>query len=317
MAIYSIGDIIRMKREALHITREKLCEMTEEACSVQTLYRIEYGKVKVKPALFIKLMECMGELPERDYASILVKDYRDLTLKSEIDTHVCFDEYEQAEKKLEELSQKIDNNYIRNRQYLMEKKATIDYEQERIQAKEYEEIMFEVLRCTIPSLDKIDIEDWPYNEEEIEILFYICGAYYMMGLREKEMELLQKLRKNVERRYMEDDYYVVWHSLIVSNIALLMRKQRNFEETKKYCIQGIKECKNQEILGSIGKLYIELALSTLEDKGKEGLTKEERESCKELLVQSYYLSIAQRENFRTQWIKEVCETYYPGEIILF
>ena len=37
MAVYRIGDMLRMKREALGITREKLCELSEEACSPQTL----------------------------------------------------------------------------------------------------------------------------------------------------------------------------------------------------------------------------------------------------------------------------------------
>ena len=72
MAVYQIGDMLRMKREALGITREKLCELSEEVCSPQTLYRMECGKVKVKQNVYRKLMECMGELPERNYASVLV-----------------------------------------------------------------------------------------------------------------------------------------------------------------------------------------------------------------------------------------------------
>lgn len=65
MAVYRVGDILRMKREALGITREKLCELSGEACSPQTLYRMECGKVKVKQDVYRKLMECMGELPEK------------------------------------------------------------------------------------------------------------------------------------------------------------------------------------------------------------------------------------------------------------
>ena len=82
MAVYRIGDIIRMKREALGITREKLCELSEEACSSQTLYRMECGKVKVKKEIYRKLMEGMGELPERNYASVLVSNYKALNLKT-------------------------------------------------------------------------------------------------------------------------------------------------------------------------------------------------------------------------------------------
>ena len=119
MAVYRIGDMLRMKREALEITREKLCELSEEACSPQTLYRMECGKVKVNQEVYRKLMECMGELPERNYASVLVSNYKALNLKTEVDVYLDFNEYEQAEKKLEELEQFLDSEYVRNKQYIL------------------------------------------------------------------------------------------------------------------------------------------------------------------------------------------------------
>ena len=49
MAVYRIGDILRMKREALGITREKLCEMSGEICSPKKItQRMEH----MAPAVF-------------------------------------------------------------------------------------------------------------------------------------------------------------------------------------------------------------------------------------------------------------------------
>ena len=45
MSNYRAGDIIRMTREFVGMSREKL---SDEICSVQTLYRIESGKTRVK-----------------------------------------------------------------------------------------------------------------------------------------------------------------------------------------------------------------------------------------------------------------------------
>ena len=193
MAVYRIGDVIRMKREALGITREKLCELSGEVCSVQTLYRIECGKVKVKREVYKTLMKCMGQLPERNYASIVVSNQSSLNLKSEIQTHIFYKEYELAEQKLLELEKDMIPNYIRNKQYLLEKKATLQFRKQEITAEQYLEKLWEALRYTIPNVDNIDLEDWPCNEEEFEILIQIVHAY--RDKKEEKEKLLLKLKK--------------------------------------------------------------------------------------------------------------------------
>ena len=186
MAVYRIGNVIRMKREALGITREKLCELSGEVCSVQTLYRIECGKVKVKQEVYKTLMRCMNQLPERNYASIVVNNQASLNLKSEIQTHMFYKEYELAEQKLSELEKDMIPNYIRNKQYLLEKKATLQFQKQEITAEEYEEKLWEALRYTIPNVDNIKLEDWPYNEEEFEILIQIAHAYQNKRQQQRE-----------------------------------------------------------------------------------------------------------------------------------
>lgn len=316
MAVYRLGDILRMKREALGITREKLCEMIGEKCSPQTLYRMECGKVKVKQETYRTIMRCIGELPEKNYSSIIVSKYPALNLKSEIQTHLIYREYEQAEEKLRQLEQVMPLDYMRNRQYLIERKATLAFRQEKIKPEEYQKLLFDALRCTIPDLDKIDIADWPYNEEEFSILMYILNTYHAMKCKDKESELLLKLKENLERRYMEEDYYVIWHSTVISNLAVIMRGRKEYERSIEYCLQGIEDCKKQRILGVIGFLFLNRALNIQYQKEDEFMSETEREFCKKFLVQAYFLSIAEKEYYRANRIKEICERYYPGEIKL-
>lgn len=316
MAVYQLGDILRMKREALGITREKLCEMSNEICSSQTLYRMECGKVKVKQETYSVLMRCMGELSERNYSSIIVSKYQALNLKSEIHTHLIYKEYEQVEEKLWKLEQVMPLDDMRNRQYLLERKATLTFRQKKITPDEYQKLLFDALRCTIPDLDKINIADWPYNEEEFSILMYILNTYHAMKCKDKELELLLKLKENLERRYMEEKYYVVWHATVISNLAIIMSGRKEYEKAEEYCLQGINECKEQRILGIIGFLFLNRALNIQYQKEDEFMSEKERELCKKFLVQAYFLSIAQKEDYRANRIKEVCERYYPGEIKL-
>ena len=258
MAVYRIGDILRMKREALGITREKLCELSNDICSVQTLYRIECGKVKVKQELYRQLMKCMGELTERNYASIVVSENQYLNLKSEIHAHIFYGEYQQAEEKLLQLKQEMNPRYIRNKQYLMEKRATLAYRQNKMTSEEYKDILFDALRCTIPHFDQIDIAHWPLNNEEFTILSYILNIYHSTKQREKELELLFKLKQNVEKRYMEEDYYIVRHTYVMVMLSQIMSITNHHQEAIDYCKQGIEESQKQRIIGNVNELFYDI-----------------------------------------------------------
>ena len=314
MAVYRIGDVIRMKREALGITREKLCELSGEICSPQTLYRMECGKVKVKREVYKTLMKCMEQLPERNYVSVVVRNYQSLNLKSEIQTHLFYKEYEQAEQKLLKLEQDMIPNYVRNQQYLLEKKATLQFRKQEITAEEYLEKLWEALRYTIPDVDNIDLEDWSYNEEEFDILIQIVHAY--RDKKEEKEKLLLKLKKNVERHYMGEICYVSWHTLILIMLSGLMCSTKRYEESLNYCKQGIEELKKQRLISHEHEFLYDMVWS-MEQEIRQGIRLEkERETCKKLLIQAYYLSVAQKESVYSERIKRLWERYYSGETIL-
>lgn len=317
MAVYRIGDMIRMKREALGITREQLCEMSEEICGVQTLYRIESGKVKVKQEVYRKLMECMGELPERSYSSIMVSDYRALNLKTEIQAQLAHREYEQAEKKLKELEQFMNKNYVRNKQYLLEVKSKLACYKQQISIEEHLENLWKALHYTIPNLDKIEVDRWPYNCEEFDIIIAIANLYDEMNQRENAEKLLQQLRKSTERKYVEEDYYVSRHMRCFDSLSQLMCMEQQHVTSMEYCWEGVEESKKQRILGIGFDLLYDLAWNKEKLIQKEILEKKERESCKRLLAQAYYLCIAQGMEHSVERIKRLCERNYPGEITLF
>ena len=319
MAVYRIGDILRMKREALGITREKLCELSEEVCSPQTLYRVEYGKVKVKQDVYRKLMECMGELPERNYASVLVSNYKALNLKTEVDVHLVFDEYEQAEKKLEEMEQFLNREYVRNKQYVLVIKSKLAYYTEKISSEENLKNLWKALQYTIPSIDKIELENWPYNNEEFDILFAIANSYSQMKQRKQEEKVLLQLKESTEKKYIEEDYYVSRHTFCLVNLSQLMSIRNQHEMSMEYCRKGVEESKKQLILGSVHYLLYDLAWNTENLIQKGSMEKKERESCKRLLVQAYYLCQAQNLGHDVnvaERIKRLCERFYPGEITL-
>lgn len=350
MAVYRLGDMVRMRREALGMTQDELVQVYDgkacnpmapvrteaggedrnEICSVQVLRRIENGGVKrVKIDVFRRLMGKMGLLPERIYASLLVTECRGLRLKSEIHVHMNQKEYEEAEKKLQELEKMLVPAYPRNEQYLIERKARLAYKKREMEAQKCLEILYGALKYTVPKLDQIDIAEWPFNMNEFDILFDIVNAYHNMKEREKELEILLKLKKNVERQYMDDAYYVVWHMYILKGLSQYMCVAGQIDESAVFCKTGIEECKKQRILGDVfGFLYdIAWGKETRMRKGmsspEEGLAeqreaaiKEERAFCKKLLVQGYYLAVAQGDVHGAERIKRLYEKWYSETVKL-
>lgn len=333
MAIYRLGSMVSMKRKALKLTQDQLVENFDmdnsEICSTQVLRRIEKGSVgKAKTETFRKLMIKMGVLPERMYASLWVTDGKVLNLRTEIRVHIAQGEYEQAEQKLKRLEEKMVPKYPRNQQYRMERKATLDFKQGKISAEEYFEILWDALKCTVPMLDEIDIAEWPFNVDEFEILYEIATAYHKMDRKEQELELLLRLKTNVENEYMEQSYCIFWHTSILSKLSRFMCMTNQYEKAIEYCEEGIKECKKQNILGSVERFMYDMAwcsenqirtgtLPEGESSEQGEFIKKERVFCKKQLVQAYYLSVGQGDDRSAERVKKLYEYLYPDEAKLF
>ena len=114
---------------------------------------------------------------------------------------------------------------------------------------------------------------------------------------------------------MEEKYYVSWHTLILVMLSNLMCQINEYEDSVLYCKQGIEELKKQSLI-SYEHMFLYNMVWSMEQEIKQGnKTEKERETYKKLLVQAYYLSIAQKESIYSKRIKNLWEHYYSGEMI--
>lgn len=349
MAVYRLGDMIRMRREALHMTRNQLTQKysgweTEEEqegcpvgswqgygrqarnapakasedneiCSVQVLHRIENGDVKrVKTNVFRGLMMKMGLLPERFYTFLMVTECRGLRLKSEVAGYISRQEYQEAEAALGKLESLMVWEYPRNLQYLETMKAKLAWKKGKMRAEQYLEILQKALRYTIPKLDGIDMAEWPVNTNEFDILTEIAKVYHTVGNSQAESDILLKLMKNAERKYMDGNHYTVRHGVVLRELSELMCRTNQYEKALEYCRTGIQECKKQRIIGEIYQFLLCCAWisihSQAESPEQEDVQKE-RTTCRKLFVQAYYLSVAQGDIDGAERIKKIYEFYNP------
>lgn len=114
MSNYRAGDVIRMTREYMGISRE---ELSEGVCSPQTLYRIEYGKTRVKKELYARLMEKMERIPGKNYAVCVGKNMELLEERELLESAMEKNDYEEAQRRLKEMKEQADDNVV-TRQYV-------------------------------------------------------------------------------------------------------------------------------------------------------------------------------------------------------
>ena len=149
MSSYNVGLIIKLMREAMGISQE---ELSDGVCPVQTLSRIENGKVKVKRTTYRQLMEKMGREGTKNYSLLSTDNFELLDIMVEVNNMLFHHEDEEAEEKLKilkkALSMEEEINYI----FVRECELIIDVSLNRISKEENLEELEKLIALTIPDI---------------------------------------------------------------------------------------------------------------------------------------------------------------------
>lgn len=316
MPVYDIGKVIRMKRESLEISRERLCELTGEACTEQTLYRIESGISKVKQSTYVAIMKAMGEPVERQFNRIKLKNAKYLNLSNEITVLISKKEYHNANGILSELAEQMDKEYPRNRQYIKRRKALIDYREGILSQEEYEKWLWDALKITIPNLYRIKMNHWPYMEEEILILMDLAMLYQEMKKPEESLKLLKNLKEALEQNYLDEGISATklnWirytTANIYGNMGLHMEAVRQSEE-------GLASQKERKNIALAACFHYDILWNKEQLIEKGILPEQEKTFCVKELEEVYYLSIASGDKYIEEFCKKHMKEIYQDKITL-
>lgn len=195
--IYSVNEVVRIRRDMLGISRNKL---NSETYDEKTLLRMETEKRKTRretvKTLFERLNLC-GELQRVDVIAP-GKAARDL-LDKLIKYANNFD-LENERKTLEELERHIDMEIPLNRQFVKAQQAMIIHGGKRENREAAFEKMKEALECTIP-LEKI------FSSKKIYLTGGEVGCLYNMAIYQGSAELnaYHELLLNIFTAYEEAD----------------------------------------------------------------------------------------------------------------
>lgn len=301
MSNYRAGDVIRMTREYIGISRE---ELSDGICSPQTLYRLECGKTRVKKELYAKLMAKMERVPGKNYAVCVGKNMELLEERELLEAAMRRFDYEKADEYVKRLKEKADDNLI-TKQYVLKAEALLDYYCKRCSEEETIKRLEESIRLTLPEYEKCLEKRFPFTEQEIMNLMSLAGAYFHTDKEEKAIKIYQKLLECLDMEYIFGESVEHIKGVIMRNLSAAYFSIGKREEALKLNEQCLEYArKSNDGLGMYALLSDKAAIMLKQIKVGER-DKADISLAKKYLRQSYILTVAKEDEKSAQLMERV------------
>lgn len=314
MSNYKVGDIIRLTRQAMGMSQEELCA---DICSVQTLSRIENGKVSVKRKTYQQLMERMGRDGKKNYSRLATEDFEMMDIMEEVNTAIFRHDYKEAEKRLEvlkdALSMEVEINYI----FVKECEAIIDARLKRISKEEELEILEELLELTLPDYKKYLDKVYPFMHEEIIHLMNIAGLYGELGEDKLAINIYYMLIRSMNVGYMKLEDSIQITIMLISDIARIYGGSGERDRAIAMCWNAIVKAKKNRLYTVLPKCYGEIAWNMMKQIKNGERSEIDVEVCKQYLRQGYAVAVLSKQNHYANIIQKVYMDFFAEDIYCF
>ena len=162
--IFSMKDVLRIRREMLGLTQEQLCE---GFCSVKSLRRAEKGQTDMQRETLKKVLNRLGLSGQMQWSRLITSDREAIRMAEELADYINDRKFSVASKQLESLKSRIDLDIPQNKQYFLEKQALLEFEQGKVTREEFVKMEKEALECTLRAENLYRKENVYLTEQEI------------------------------------------------------------------------------------------------------------------------------------------------------
>lgn len=122
---FRIGQIIKVRREMFGMTQEQLCD---GICSVKSLRRLELGKSDMQMENLKKLLNRLGMPGQMQWSRIITSKPSVIRLLEKVGKNQNERNFDIARQQLERVKMNISMSIPQNKQYILDKEATMDFE---------------------------------------------------------------------------------------------------------------------------------------------------------------------------------------------
>ncbi|MEG1945697.1 MAG: helix-turn-helix transcriptional regulator [Lachnospiraceae bacterium] len=267
-----------------------LCKWSQETlsadiCSAQDLSRIEGGKISPMERNYKNMMERMNQATERTRRFINAEEYEVQEGIRQVEKYISGMEYQKAAVAWNKLKDKIPEDSLENKQYIMRYDSIIKYTDKKESWKEATVEYENALRITMPDFENIDITKWPLSRNEIFLLCNIASGYQMMGKINKANAIYNGLITALEESKVEVCYRITEYVLIAYNLGIMEGLNGNIEKACGLLKKGIGMSLKAGRFNYVARLLY--GLGWIEKNSKEIFG---NKKAHQILQQAFYIS---------------------------
>lgn len=263
--VYCIGDVIRIRRKMLGLSREQLCE---GICSLKTIGRIERNQLKTQRQIVRELFERLHMSREYQRMELVTEDPVVQELFGELRWHINEREHDKVQAILEKLQGMVAMELPSNKQALERMMAAYELQSGKLSKEAYMQRMREVLEYTLPyEVATAPGEKYMTNEE-------IACIQNMVIIMDWENPELEKCIATLEEIYRQPEaeecigVHINMYAMIMSVVDSQLGNKGEYERSDSISKIIIKECLKAYIVTYVAKEIYNL-LWNFEQKEKE------------------------------------------------
>ena len=294
-----LGDIIRQRRLALHMTQEQLCE---GICEQVTISRLENGTQTPSRGRIKAILQRLGLPDERFYALVSRKEERIKNLQDEIQMDgVRFERAGDGERmqisarmledlaELERITEPEDNL---TRQFILRERAHVD---SSLSTEDRLKLQMEAIRLTVPHFDLDKIDTFLYSRDELVLINKIAVTYSRMGQKGKAVEMNTQLLRYIDDHYKSMRDYGGAFCMVSCSLSIELALSDRYNEAAAVAERGWRICVEYGHYQYLPSLIAVLA----ECQYKLG----NRQKSAELYLQAYYMYKAINDDHNREIIR--------------
>lgn len=188
--IYCIGEVIKKRRKMLKQSYE---ELSDGICDSITLLRIEEGIQAPRPKTARNLLKKLNISNEIYSTDIISDDYELHNLFNEINNLLNSRKYDEANKLINLLDNKLDSSNLINKQYFMHKKTSTLKNLGLISKEESMKNFEDALYITLPKNLDLKSQNNYFTKREILLMINIAITAEEVGDKNKALEQYEVL----------------------------------------------------------------------------------------------------------------------------
>jgi len=242
MPHFQAGVLIKQLRINKGLTQSQLCE---GICTKDVLSRIERGLRRPIWHSFERIMQRLGESPDKYYDGIATtKDRRIVEIKDKLKQLLrekSSESRSESEKLINKLEESKDFKSGINLQFLLRSKATLAF-----QRKDYVSaynFATEAVKISKEQFNEENIDTYILSFDEIWAINQIASAASFTVSIEKSTEILLKLKTSIDKGYIDGDEKAKTYLSLLYNISKNHGLLKRNADCVEICDEGIKLCR--------------------------------------------------------------------------